>query len=205
MRTVIGLTGGIGSGKTTVANLFAEYGITLVDADVLSRTVVEPHSEGWHAIVQRWGNGILLRDKHLDRAAIRTKVFGNSDEKQWLENTLHPLIREAAKHALAASQSPYALWIVPLMIETKWNDLCDRLLVVDVPESLQIARTCARDNNPPAQIERILQSQASRTERNQHADDILLNDGNISTLKETVAKLHQNYLILASQRAETQS
>jgi dephospho-CoA kinase len=205
MRTVIGLTGGIGSGKTTVANLFAQYGVTLVDADVLSRKVVEPNTIGWHAIVQRWGQRVLLSDQNLNRQAIRANIFSHPEEKIWLENTLHPLIRDAARQALAASKSPYALWIVPLMIEAKWNDLCDRLLVIDVPESLQITRTCARDNNTPAQIERILESQASRTERNQQADDILLNDGNISSLKVAVAQLHQNYLILASQRAETQS
>ncbi len=205
MRTVIGLTGGIGSGKTTVANMFAQYGVTLVDADVLSREVVEPHSAGWQAIVQRWGKGVLRPDQHLDRAAIRANIFAHPDEKQWLENTLHPLIRQAAKTALNASQSPYALWIVPLMIEAKWNDLCDRLLVVDVPESVQISRTCIRDNNTPEQIERIVNSQMSRTERNQHADDILVNDGNLGTLQDAVATLHQHYLILASQRAETQS
>ena len=122
MRTVIGLTGGIGSGKTTVANLFAKHGITLVDADVLARQVVEPNSKGWHAIVQRWGKSILQADDHLDRAQLRQKIFADPTEKRWLEATLHPLIREAAIEQMAQSPSPYTLWIVPLMVESGWDD-----------------------------------------------------------------------------------
>lgn len=203
MRTVIGLTGGIGSGKTTVANLFAKHGITLVDADLLARQVVEPNSQGWQAILHRWGESVLQSDKQLDRAKLRHKIFSDPSEKHWLEQTLHPLIRQAAIEQMAQSTSPYTLWIVPLMVESGWDDLCDRLLVVDVSEETQIARSSARDGNSPEQIKRILAQQASRQTRNAKADDILHNEGDPNDLENEVAKLHQFYLALASQRAET--
>ena len=200
MSTVIGLTGGIGSGKTTVANLFAEYGIDLIDADIIARDVVKPNTAGLSAIIQRCGSEILTETGELDRRQLRQAIFQDSDLKTWLNNTLHPLIRIEMLQQIQQATSPYCLLIIPLMIENNLQTLTDRLLVIDVDEETQIARTMARDHVGEAQVRQILAAQATRSERNQCADDIITNTGNSQTLNDQVAILHQRYLTLATQK-----
>lgn len=194
MRLVIGLTGGIGSGKTTVANIFAQYGIDIIDADIIARDVVAPDSQGLNAIVEQCGQAILLDDGTLDRAKLRDAIFSQPELKAWLNNLLHPLIREKMQQDIRQSQSPYCLLVVPLMVENNLQTMTDRLLVVDVDEQTQITRTQQRDNVSLAQIKNILASQASRQQRLAAADDVISNNDDSQALVTQVAQLHHRYL-----------
>ncbi|MBB3047066.1 dephospho-CoA kinase [Litorivivens lipolytica] len=198
---VIGLTGGIGSGKSAASRRFEQHGIVAVDADVISRQVVEPGSEALTAIQARHGDSILLSDGGLDRAALRQKIFSSPEEKAWLEGLLHPLIADETLRQLEAATSPYVLFVSPLLVESGQKVLCHRLLVIDVPESLQLERTMARDNNPRDQVERIMASQASREQRLAVADDVICNDRDLDFLEGEVDRLHTEYLKLAAEHA----
>jgi dephospho-CoA kinase len=197
---VVGVTGGIGSGKTAVTNIFAELGIAIVDADVASRVVVEPGQPALVEIAAHCGPDILLPDGTMDRAAMRQRIFSDPAEKQWLEQLLHPLINIEIHRQLAAAGSPYAIFVSPLLVEGSHGELCDRLLVVDVPEHLQLARTMARDQNDAEQVKRIMASQASREQRLARADDVIENNGTLAQLREHVDALHQRYLALAAEK-----
>ncbi|MGF1692833.1 dephospho-CoA kinase [Photobacterium kagoshimensis] len=197
MTMVVGLTGGIGSGKTTVANLFASYGIDIIDADIIARDVVAPGSEGLKAIELKLGADILLTDGQLNRSKLRELIFSQPQLKSWLDDLLHPLIRQRMLVQIGDSQSAYCLLVIPLMVENGLQSLTHRLLVVDVEESVQIARTLQRDNVSEQQVKNILAAQASRTERNAAADDIISNNGDSSALPEKVAHLHHHYLELS--------
>ena len=203
MSFVIGLTGGIGSGKTTVANLFAAQQIDIIDADIVAREVVEPGSAGLQAIVEKLGSDILLTDGTLNRSKLREAIFTDNQLKEWLNQLLHPMIRQKMQHDIAAAQSPYCLLVVPLMVENNLQAMTDRLLVVDVAEEIQIARTQQRDNVPAEQVRSILASQASREQRLAVADDVICNNGNGDDLEQQVAKLHQEYLALSRQQNNT--
>ncbi len=198
---VVGLTGGIGSGKSAASRRFEQLGITAVDADVISREVVEPGSQALQAIEQRHGKGILLDDGSLDRAALRQKIFSSPEEKAWLESLLHPLIADETLRQLESANSPYVLFVSPLLVESGQKVLCQRLLVIDVPEDLQIERTMNRDNNPRDQVERIMSSQASREQRLAMADDVICNDRDLKYLEQEVDVLHHRYLSLATEHA----
>ena len=197
MTMVIGLTGGIGSGKTTVANVFAEYDIDLIDADIIARDVVAIGSVGLARITEKFGNRILLDDGNLDRSQLRTAIFSDPQLKNWLNQLLHPLIREKMLADIDRATSPYCLLIVPLMIENNLQTLTDRLLVVDVDQQTQIMRTQQRDNVSLEQINNILAAQASRQQRLDAADDIICNNGDNQALLTQVAQLHLHYLALA--------
>lgn len=197
MTMVIGLTGGIGSGKTTVANVFAEYGIDLIDADIIARDVVAIGSVGLARITEKFGNRILLDDGNLDRCQLRTAIFSDPQLKNWLNQLLHPLIRDKMLADIDRATSPYCLLIVPLMIENNLQTLTDRLLVVDVDQQTQIMRTQQRDNVSLEQINNILAAQASRQQRLDAADDIICNNGDNQALLTQVAQLHLHYLALA--------
>lgn len=197
MAIVIGLTGGIGSGKTTVANLFAEYGIDLIDADIIAREVVAIGSIGLARITEKFGNSILLTDGNLDRSQLRTVIFSDPQHKDWLNQLLHPLIREKMLADIDRATSPYCLLIVPLMVENNLQTLTDRLLVIDVDQQTQIMRTQQRDNVSLQQIKNILAAQASRQQRLDAADDIICNNGDDQALLTQIAQLHQHYLALA--------
>lgn len=199
MSFIIGLTGGIGSGKTAVSDRFAELGITVVDADVISRQVVEPGRTALTKIAEHFGPQILLSDGHLDRAALRKKIFANREDKQWLEALLHPLIAEETLRQLSEASSPYAIYVSPLLVESKQQGFCQRLLVVDVSEEVQLERTMARDNNEAEQVRRIIASQASREQRLAQADDVIENNSDLSSLIAKVDELHLHYLQLAEQ------
>lgn len=196
---IIGLTGGIGSGKSAAAARFAEaHGIHVVDADIKSRVVVEPGRPALHQIVDRFGDAVLQQDGSLNRAVLRERVFQDPDERRWLEQLLHPLIREEIVSDLASADSPYALLVSPLLVESGQYQMTRRVLVVDVPEALQIARTTLRDKVPEEQVRAILQVQAKREERLRHADDVITNDHDLAALHQQVDQLHQYYLTLTT-------
>jgi dephospho-CoA kinase len=196
---VVGLTGGIGSGKTAVSDRFAERGVTVVDADQASRAVVEPGRDALARIAEHFGDDVIAADGTLDRARLRSRVFEDADERRWLEALLHPLIGAEIEAQLAAADSAYAMLVSPLLIESGQVRFVDRILVVDVPEDVQIERTCARDDNDEAQVRAIMAAQASREDRLARADDVVDNDGPIRALDEQVERLHRRYLALAAE------
>ena len=197
MALVIGLTGGIASGKTTVANLFKQqFKIDIVDADIVAREVVEPGTPGLNAIIEHFGHDIVREDQTLDRAKLREKIFSNSDEKAWLNALLHPIIREKMIEDLEQVTSDYALLVVPLLVENKLDSLCDRVLVVDVEPQTQISRTVKRDNVSEEQAKAILASQASREQRLALADDVVKNNPDDPDLLLQITDLHEKYLAM---------
>ena len=197
-KLIIGLTGGIGSGKSAAAARFEQaHGIHVVDADIKSRVVVEPGRPALQRIVDRFGDAVLQSDGTLNRAALRERVFQLPDERRWLEQLLHPLIRDEIVADLASAQSPYSLLVSPLLVESGQYQMTQRVLVVDVPEALQIARTTARDQVPEQQVQAIMQAQARREERLRHAHDVITNDQDLAALHAQVDALHQRYLNLA--------
>ena len=194
---IIGLTGGIGSGKTAAANRFAAaHGIHVVDADQKSRVVVEPGRPALAHIVDRFGDAMLLNDGTLNRAALRETVFAAPEQRQWLEQLLHPLIRDEIITDLHSATSPYALLVSPLLVESGQNSLTSRVIVVDVPETMQLARTVQRDAVSEAQVRAIMQAQAQREERLRHAHDVLTNDSDLAALHAQVDALHTRYMQL---------
>ncbi|MNJ40844.1 Dephospho-CoA kinase [compost metagenome] len=199
---VVAITGGIGSGKTTVANQFAALGIEVVDADLIAREVVEPGTPALAAIASHFGPGILDEQGRLDRRALRERIFSDPAAKSWLNALLHPIIRSEMLRQCAAASSPYCLLVVPLLVENRLTELADRVLVIDVDEATQIERTCRRDGVSREQAQAILASQASRSERLAMADDVLDNQsGTTETIRERILALHETYLAFASQQA----
>lgn len=197
MAFVIGLTGGIASGKTTVANLFKQqFKIDIVDADIVAREVVEPGTPGLNAIIEHFGADIVRDDQTLDRAKLREKIFSNPEEKAWLNGLLHPMIREKMIEDLEQVTSDYALLVVPLLVENKLDSLCDRVLVVDVDPQTQISRTVRRDNVSEEQANAILASQASREQRLALADDVVKNNPDDPDLLLQITDLHEKYLAM---------
>ncbi|HHW4401680.1 TPA: dephospho-CoA kinase [Aeromonas hydrophila] len=199
---VVAITGGIGSGKTTVANQFAELGIEVVDADVIAREVVEPGTPALAAIAAHFGSAVITPDGPLDRRRLRERVFTDPQAKGWLNALLHPLIRTEMQRQCAAARSPYCLLVVPLLVENRLTALANRVLVIDVDEATQIERTCRRDGVSHEQAQAILAAQASRAERLAAADDVLDNqNGTPEAIKSRILALHETYLAFASQQA----
>lgn len=199
-KLIIGLTGGIGSGKSEVSRRFEKLGITLVDADVVARDVVLPGKPALESIRSHFGTDILLPDGSLNRAKLREIIFTDPAEKEWLEQLLHPVINQQIREQLALSTSAYAMLSSPLLLETQQHLLVDRILVVDTSEMLQIERASKRDANQEEQIKAIMATQLSRAERCSRATDIIQNHGDISELDEQITKLHDLYLELAEQQ-----
>lgn len=197
---VVGVTGGIGSGKTAATDHFQTLGIDVVDADLASRVVVEPGTDALQRIAEHFGANILQADGALDRAALRRIIFQDPAAKQWLEQLLHPLIGAEIQHQLRNAASPYVILVSPLLVEAGQNRFCNRILVIDVPEDIQLQRTVTRDNNDPDQVRRIIASQASRAQRLERADDIIENNGGLEQLHAAVEKMHQSYLLLAAEQ-----
>jgi dephospho-CoA kinase len=193
---ILGLTGGIGSGKSAVAQHFIDLGVHLVDADHAARWVVEPGRPALDKIVEHFGGEVLQADGQLDRSALRARIFADSDERRWLEALLHPLIGQEIMAYLARAESPYAILVSPLLVESGQHRLTQRVLLVDAPEQLQIQRTIARDQSSAEQVQAILKAQASRSERLQHAHDVLVNDRDLHWLQAEVERLHNFYLTL---------
>lgn len=199
---VVAITGGIGSGKTTIANQFAALGIEVVDADLIAREVVAPGTPALAAITSHFGPEILTEQGLLDRRALRERIFSDPAAKSWLNALLHPIIRSEMLRQCAAVSSPYCLLVVPLLVENRLTELADRVLVIDVDEATQIERTCRRDGVSREQAQAILASQASRTERLAMADDVLDNQsGTTETIRARILALHETYLAFASQQA----
>jgi dephospho-CoA kinase len=195
---VVGLTGGIGSGKTTVSDQFAQWGIPVIDTDLLARELVEPGQPALAEIAVEFGTDCLDDQGRLDRARLREQVFADDAGRRRLEAILHPRIRAMARQRIATLQAPYCLLVIPLLVETGMTDLVDRVLVVDVPEAEQIRRVMARDRIDEAQARRILAAQASRDQRLSLADEVVKNFGNFAKLELQIADLHRRYLRLAA-------
>lgn len=191
---VLGLTGGIGSGKSAVSAMFEELGIEVVDADIVAREVVEPGSIGLKKITEHFGNEILTSEGTLDRAKLRTIIFADESEKQWLNSLLHPLIRESMITQLKQATSQYVILVAPLLFENGLEKYCDHTLLIDVPVEVQITRTTARDNVSTELAKQIIASQMSRADKQKKATDILDNNRPLEEVKIDVLKLHKKYL-----------
>ena len=192
---MVGLTGGIGSGKSAVCRLFAQLGVPVIDADVVAREVVEPGQPGLEAIVEAFGEEVLGSDGRLDRARLRELVFSDPERRKQLEALLHPRIRAEMDRRIAAVEAPYCIRCVPLLVETGQSADVDRVLVVDVPVETQLRRTLARDGGRRATVQAIID--ATRDQRLQVADDVLDNDGDLESLRRRVEMLHDRYLAAA--------
>ena len=197
---IVGLTGGIGSGKSTVAELFAARGVPYIDADQLTRELVTPGSKLLAEIVHTFGDGMLDRDGRLDRRRMREHVFSDPAARERLEGLLHPAVYAAMRERIASLDAPYCLLVIPLLVETGGTQRVHRVLVVDVDEAEQRVRTAERDGVDPDQVDAILASQASRAERLEAADDVIDNRGDRAQLDAQVEKLHRHYLELAAER-----
>jgi dephospho-CoA kinase len=193
----VGLTGGIASGKSRVADLFAALGVTVIDSDVIAREVVAPGSEGLAAIVQRFGPTVLAADGQLDRRALRTIVFSDPAARHDLEAITHPRIRNRMATLNQAAPGPYVINAIPLLAETGGRRDFDRVLVVDCPEALQIVRVMARDHIDEDAARAVLAAQAPRAARLAIADDVIVNDSDLGALETAVRSLHRRYLELA--------
>ena len=191
---VMGVTGGIGSGKSAATDIFSSLGIKIVDADVLSRVPVQKGEAGLFEIEKRYGSEILLATGELDRKKLREIIFEKEEEKDWLENLLHPLIADLIKKELKSSSSKYTILASPLLFETKQSDYCDEVLVIDVSEETQILRTKTRDDVPEEQVKTIILSQISRSERLRLATHIIENENTLDDLKKAVTELHQKII-----------
>lgn len=196
---LVGLTGGIASGKTLVSTEFERLGAYLVDADILAREVVEPGSDGLARLVSHFGNNILNNNHELDRPALRELIFSNPEHRKTVDGILHPLVHQLADQQLAKAadnKSPYAVYAIPLLVETKQQDRFDHIIVVDIPTELQISRLIQRDGGTEEKAKAILQSQASREARLAIADDVIDNSGSVDATLQQVATLHKHFLSL---------
>ncbi len=199
-KHIIGLTGGIGSGKSTVCEVFTDFGVDVIDADQVARDVVAPNTPALTAIADRFGSEILINDDaglpSLNRAALREKVFTSSQHKEWLNQLLHPLIRQEMLQQCQQASSHYCLLVVPLLLENKLQSLVKQVVVVDLDETVQFDRACARDDSKPEIIKNIMKSQFSRQQRLRYADYIIDNSQTISELKAQVTSLHHIFEIM---------
>ena len=193
----VGVTGGIGSGKSAVTERLEAQGIAVVDADVVAREIVEPGTEALDAIVEHFGEHVLTPDRTLDRAALRQIVFANPEERRWLEALTHPRIGAEIERQLEVADAPYVVLSSPLLLETSQRDFVDHVVVVDVPEHVQLARTVTRDANSEELVRAIMAAQMDRAERLEKADSVLDNSGDIAALDTQVAQLHTRLLELA--------
>lgn len=197
---IVGLTGGIGSGKSTVSRLFRELGINVVDADIASRAIMEPGLPALQAVAEHFGPEVLHADGTLDRACLRRIVFADPQQRRWLEQLTHPLIAQWIHEQLLASPPPYAILETPLLFETAQKQYVQRKVVVDVPEEVQLERTMRRDDNSEEQVRAIMAAQMSRAERLALADDVIDNNVSPEELRCRVQQLHERYVALAAQR-----
>jgi len=193
---VVGISGGIGSGKTTVTDLFAKLGVEVIDADVIAREVVEPGTPALEAIVAKFGQSVLDESGNLNRAKLRNLVFDDLEVKNWLNQLLHPAIRKQMLFQTQQAKSAYCLLSVPLLVENKLYEQVDRVVIVDVHEQTQLQRTLLRDKTNESQIRSIMSAQATRQQRLAVANDVIDNNGKADDLAKQVAQLHQDYLQL---------
>jgi dephospho-CoA kinase len=200
----IGLTGGIASGKSAVADMLAAFGVAVIDTDIIAREVVAPGEPGLQQVVDNFGDAILQPDGRLDRGKLRSQIFADPDKRRQLEAILHPLIRQRALLAAETAtrqNPPYLVFVVPLLVETDFARLADRVLVVDADPTLQTQRLMQRDATGEDEATRIIANQADRDTRLQAADDVLENDGSLADLSDAVAALHARYLQIAANQS----
>lgn len=201
-RFTVGLTGGIGCGKTTVADMFAELGASLVDTDQIAHSLTAPQGSAMPALVAEFGPEFAAADGSLDRARMRSLVFSDSGARHRLEAILHPRIRDAALAAAAIATGPYVILVVPLLIESgTWRQRVTRVLAIDCPEEVQIARVMTRNGLSEDQVRAIMATQVTRAQRLAAADDIVTNDAGIDALRPQITRLHANYLDFSERMA----
>ncbi len=200
---VVGLTGGIGSGKSAAADCFAALGVGLVDTDAIAHELTAAGGAAMPALVAAFGAEVAAADGALDRGRMRRLAFADPSARGRLEGILHPLIRKLSAERCRLAGSPYVILAVPLLVESgSYRERCDRIVVVDCPESLQISRVMARNGLSEAEVRAIMATQASRAERLAVADDVIANDGDLANLEMQVGELHREYLRLSSQKAK---
>ena len=191
---IIGLTGGIGSGKSAAANFFQNEGINVIDADNLAREVIAQNTPGFKSVVDYFGSNIIDVDGSINRSKLRQEVFDNEQKKKVLESITHPLVRNLMEERIETSKSPYSIIMVPLIFETKSMSAYNRILVIDCDTELQLERATLRDNNSREQIQKILDSQCSREERLSIANDVIPNNDSLDDLKTRSLSMHKFYL-----------
>lgn len=197
MPYIVALSGGIASGKTTVANLFAQLGVPVVDADIIARQLVEPSSLALQHLISHFGSQILLPSGELNRAKLREIIFRSNKERQWLNQYLHPLIQQETQRQISQLNAPYVLWVVPLLIENNLQSLANRIVIIDTPEEIQQNRLQLRDNIDKNLAKNMILSQTTNEKRLSYADDIINNNNQIADLKVQVENLHNMYLKLS--------
>ena len=191
---IIGLTGGIGSGKSAAAALFKGIGVDLIDADDLARDSLNINSEGYKLFIEEFGDKYLDENKNINRELIRKLIFNDSDAKSKLENIIHPIVRSGIETFIKNTKSDYCIIVVPLIFETNSSKIYDRVLVIDCDVDVQISRTSKRDNQTKSDIENIINKQATREQRLSIADDVIVNNGSLDLLRNEVLKIHKKYL-----------
>ena len=191
---IIGLTGGIGSGKSAAAALFKDIGVDLIDADDLARDSLSINSEGYKLFIDEFGDKYLDENKNINRELIRKLIFNDSDAKSKLENIIHPIVRSGIETFIKNKKSDYCIIVVPLIFETNSSKIYDRVLVIDCDVDVQISRTSKRDNQAKSDIENIINKQATREQRLSIADDVIVNNGSLDLLRNEVLKIHKRYL-----------
>lgn len=199
---IVGLTGGIGSGKSTVSRFFRELGVHVVDADIAARAIMEPGMPALSAVAERFGADILRADGSLDRARLRSIVFADPEQRRWLEQLTHPLIAQWIREQLLAAPPPYAILETPLLFESNQKSHVQRKVVVDVPEEVQLERTMRRDRNSEEQVRAIMAAQMSRRDRLALADDVIDNTLSLEEVRKRVHELHELYVLLAAQQRD---
>lgn len=197
---VLGLTGGIGCGKSAVSAMFEELGVTVVDADIIARQVVAPNSDGLAAISEHFGTTVLNPDGSLNRAKLREVIFADNAQKTWLNNLLHPLIREKTLNDLSTANSAYVVLVAPLLFENGLEQYCDRTLIIDVPVAVQLERTISRDNINEQQALSIIAAQMSREDKLHRTDDVVDNNQPLALVAIVIQQLHAQYLTLAAKK-----
>ena len=194
MGFVLGITGGIGSGKTAVTDCIASKGIDIIDADAIAHQVVQKNTPALNAIREHFGPSIILANGELDRKQLREIIFNSPQEKAWLENLLHPIIRHTIKKSIDKSSTPYCVLVAPLLLEGTLHTIPNRIVVVDCSENTQIKRASQRDGANEDSIRKIINQQMNREERLQKADSVLHNDGTLEELKQQVDRLHEQLI-----------
>lgn len=197
MPYIVALSGGVASGKSTVANLFAQLGVPIIDADIIARQVVKKGSLALQKIVDHFGDEVLLPSGELNRSQLREIIFNNEDERMWLNQCLHPLIQQETQQQITQSKAPYIIWVVPLLIENNLQANANRILIIDTPPEVQINRLRRRDNIDENLAKNMLLSQINNIERISYADDIITNKTEASALVSQVNDLHKKYLTLS--------
>ncbi|WP_041069375.1 dephospho-CoA kinase [Candidatus Ishikawella capsulata] len=198
MSYIVALTGGIASGKTTISKIFCNFGVNIIDTDIIARELVEPGTLALSRIIRRYGNKILNNNGLLRRSHLKKIIFNNANEKKWLNQLMHPLIQKRVEFLKQQTTSPWVLWVVPLLVENNLQNQADRILLVDVSKQIQLNRLLKRDGMTKKQATNIIAQQASRQQRLKIADDIICNDNTKKDLLPIITKLNEKYLSLAN-------